>query len=142
MTEEKLIHILRSASGIEPSEETRHRLHRLILSTPQRPATFALATKAKLVEYMTLGFALGLASLLLVTFVSGPPLWQKFLPASNSSQALRAEVENIDFTIQLKEAKYYNESAQEVASLLGEIDHESPTSRDSGVDEMLEKIIF
>ena len=142
MTEEKLIHILRSARGIEPSEETRHRLHRLILSAPQRPASFVLATRAKIVEYITLGFALGLASLLLITFVSGPPLWQKFLPASNSSQALRAEIENIDFTIQLKEAKYYNESAQEVATLLGEIDHKHGTNPDSQVDEMLEKIIF
>lgn len=136
--EEKISEFLKACRGIEPSGEFKERSRRLILATEPRRLNIFGIIKQELLENLKFSLALGLASVLVFIMFGGVNYWGNKKQASNlNGEELLSEVRNIDFQIQLGEARYFTESAEEIAALLGEI-----KETDDQIDAVLDKIIF
>lgn len=136
--EEKISQLLKACRGLEPSGEFRERSRRLLLTHKPRRLTVFEIIRQELVENLKFSLALGLGSLLLFIMLGGVSYFKGANGTVNLDSAeLLREVRNIDFQIQLGEARYFSESAEEIAVLLGEI-----KETDDQIDEVLDKIIF
>ncbi len=91
-------------------------------------------------ENLKFTISLSLATILIVAIFGGIASWKRFMsdPWTPETKELLTEAESLDFVIELGEARYFNESAEEIASLLGEI----RKSETKPVDTLLEQIIF
>ena len=123
--EEKIYKILKAGRSINPSEEFKTRSRRLIVTTPQNQPGIFYTIRNELLENFGFGLALGLASLLIFVILGGFSYFKTSFAPENITligEELIAEVENLDFQIQLGAAKYFEESAEEIAALLKEIE--------------------
>ena len=122
--EDKLLKILKKAKAIEPEEVFGARSRRLILAARQNQPGFLETVKIGLIENFKFGLALGLATILIIVIFGGFRYFENAAvteaPAAGG-QDLLAEVEKLDFQIQLDEAEYFTESAKEITALLKEI---------------------
>src|SRR3989344_699511 len=135
--EEKISKLLKICRGIEPSEEFKERSRRLILSAIPRRLSVLEIIKQELRENLKFSLALGLASLLIFIMLGGINWGNKKQVSNLESEELLSEIRNIDFQIQLGEAKYFTESAEEIAALLGDI-----KETDDQINTVLDQIIF
>ncbi len=141
--EQKILSLLKDACSIRPSEEFRARSRERILSAAQTPSLFH-SIRRELAENLTFGLALGMASIMLLVIFGGFTYWDRLFPGVSptlSAQDLMREAENLDFKIQLKEAKYLDTSAQQIGALLTEI-KEGDADENESVDDLLDKVIF
>jgi len=119
--EEKILQILKRGKGLSPDSDFKKRSYELILSLPQKPKTIFTFFKTEIRENLTFGLSLSLASVLLI-IIFGGSFWNN--PSQNNAAASRevvAEAERINFDIHLREARYFTESAEEVAAILDKI---------------------
>lgn len=131
--EEQILKILRQGRSIEPSGDFKERSRRLIFLAPQRkPSIFEMA-RASLLENFSLSLSLTLAAFMIFAIIGGFGYWNSGEDATAlNGQDIKAEAEKLDFQIQLKEAQYFTQSADEIAALLNEI--KRPESKPSGND--------
>ena len=135
MKEEELIEILKAARGIMPREEFRANLKAHIFNTPQKPPTLWNSLRHQLGENIKFGAALSLATLMLFVAFGSITHWSTIFQNKGpdfDNQELHAEASKLDFEIQLGEAQYFTESANEIAALLDEIDTASSAKNSSG----------
>lgn len=122
MIEDALKKALKAGRDIQPSEELRGRLSRLVTLSPQNKLGFFETLRFEFAENVSSSAALALASILVAVVVGGfTYLFGGGTGAIARDSALEAETENLDFQIQLKEVQYLNDSAAEITAYLEEI---------------------
>jgi hypothetical protein len=138
--EKTILKILKDARAIKPSKDFVERSHRLIIASSANRPSFLHIVKRELVENTKFGLALTLGTLLVFALFGGAAYFSASLleRAPAHGEGLIAEAEAVNFQIQLGEARYFNESAEEIAILLREI----KGSNGESVDELLDKLIF
>jgi len=119
MNEEKIIKILKEFSGIKPGEEFIKRSKPLILAVSPKPRLGGFG-------HLLLGFKTGpalVSAALFLLMVLGGYVYlnvgQKQL--ANFDDDLLVEAADLNFDIHLKEAKYFDESIKEVATVLEKV---------------------
>ena len=140
--EEKILTVLKEGCSVQPGEEFKERSRATILAAHQTPSMFH-TFRRELIEHLTFSMALGMASITLLIIFGGFSYWDTLFPGASpslSSQELTREAENLDFKIELKEAKYLNTSAQQIGALLNEIDEDSTQTQTT--DDLLDKAVF
>jgi len=135
--EEKISKLLKICRGIEPSGEFKERSRRLILTTRPRRLTVLEIIKQEVLENLKFSLALGLASVLVFIMLGGINRGNREQASNIGGAELLSEIRNVDFQIQLGEAEYFAESAEEIAALLGEI-----KETDDQINTVLDQIIF
>ena len=138
--EDKLLRILKQGQTIEPRAEFKERSRALIFKSALKQQGILATLANEIRENLKFGVALTLASFLIFAVLGGAiPVRNIFkgdTVALNGDELLK-EVENLNFQIQLGEAKYFNESALEIAAILGEIKNSEPE-----IDKLLNEVIF
>jgi|SRR3989344_6429803 len=114
---------------IKPEADFALTSRRIILSTTKKPH-YQILFKKQLQQTLILSAAMGMAVILLLVVgqVSSLPLdgLSPNLISSLNSKDLASEQQNLDFNIQLADAKYYKESTTQVTMILN-IDSDSNT---------------
>lgn len=120
--ESNLYKVLKKAHGIAPTHEFKERSKRLILASHQNEPSILNRIIIELKENITFSLALTLTTFLLFAIVGGTAYFTNRTGevASNGTE-LTAEAENLNFGIELGQARYFNESAEEITALLNEI---------------------
>ncbi|MEK9186313.1 MAG: hypothetical protein AAB885_01870 [Patescibacteria group bacterium] len=132
--------ILKSLHKIQPDLDYKATSRRLILVAPQSPK---LALRFGIFESFKLGAAITLASVLTFIVIGGISLFQftKVSPGSLTSfdsQDLTTEALSLDLKIQLGDAKYFDDSTQDVAAVLDKVSGDS----DKDIQKLLDEIIL
>ena len=119
MTEERLSKLIKAGAGLSPHRDFVERSRRLILTTPVNRSPLALL-RHELAQNMKFAFALSLASVIAFTVFGGFTYLRqgKLRPAAPD---LVREANNLDFQIRIGELKHFDDSAREIAGVLGEI---------------------
>lgn len=123
--DDKILKILKTGKLIEPSPEFKERSRRLLFAAPTPKKEYGFPAFFGLMENFRLRLALGTLGALLLA-VLGVNYWQTFNQPNLNGQALKHEVENLDFQIQLQEIEYFENSAKEIAVILDDIKRAEP----------------
>jgi len=140
MDEDRLIKILQTLRFIEPAKEFKENSRAIILALPKNKKP----SWRGMLEGFKLGTAIAFAAILLFLVFGGFSLFignfsSKMLTSFDENNLLH-EAANVDFKIQIGEAKYFDESAAQVAAVLQELsDHEQ---LDQKIKEKLEKLVL
>ncbi len=126
--EEKLAQFLKSLRVIQPDAGFRERARRVLFasaSAAEQPKSF----KRGFFEDVAFGSALVFSSVAFLIIFAGASLFSANRAGLSDLRQLNegvllSEAESLDFNIHLGEARYFEESAQEVAALLREISTE------------------
>jgi hypothetical protein len=124
--ENKLIKILKSLGNIiVPDEEFKKRSRRLILAI-EKQSHHIQSVKTRFWESLKFSGALAMATFLIFVIFGGLAVFKikNLSPAvltSFNEDNLLTESEEVDFQIELREIRYYERSAQEVAALFDEV---------------------
>lgn len=126
--EDKLVQFLKSLRVIQPDAGFRERNRRVLFasaSVERQPKSF----KRGFFEDVAFGSALVFSSVVLLLIFAGTSLFSANERARGDLKQLQegvilSEAESLEFSIHLGEARYFEESAQEVAALLREISEE------------------
>lgn len=116
--------LLRSLQRINPDASFVARSKAQILASSQETAPERMSVLTWLSTHQTAKIAIGLASIVIVTTVgisSYVGSNTRSLSRSFNSAALSQEADSLDFQIHIKEAVYYDETAQEMALALDKI---------------------
>lgn len=138
--ENEIIKILNSGRALKPAPEFIERSRRLILANFPKHGGFWISLKRELTANLKFGLALTLASFLIFMIMGGVLPVKNILSRTNTTLSgadLLAEVEKLNFQIQLGEAEYLSASAQEIAAILQELENS-----DSEINSRLDKNIF
>ena len=141
MEEQDFINAIRLCRSIEPSADFTNRSRRSVAALPQKRPTWFEVFRRELTENLKFSFSLAMASFILVAVFGGFAYWRNFIPGgrfTNESRELLSEAEQMNFGIELGEAKYFDESAKEITLLLGEI----RDPKQESVDDLFDQIIF
>lgn len=138
--EDKFLKILKQGRTIEPRAEFKERSRALIFKPGLKQHGIIATLVNEIRENLKFGVALTLASFFIFAVLGGAipikNIFKRDSVAFNGDELLR-EVENLNFQIQLGEARYFNESALEIAAILGQI-----KNSESEIDKLLNEIIF
>jgi len=136
--EDKISNILKKEGGINPSPDFTDRSRRLILEHGQRRPSFIYTLKHEFIENMKFGVALALATFLLFVIFSGFTYWGTLFPGATfeSGTELLEEAKQVSIQIEFQEAKYFDESEQEITAMLQGI-QDTETSIDTALDTLL-----
>lgn len=105
----------------KPAGDFQERSRRLILMAQQNKYNLGGVIRQSLFDFK-LTLALTMAGLLIIFIGSYSFFGSNLLTSRTANGAdVKIEYENLNFQIQLKEAKYYTESAKEIAAVLKEI---------------------
>lgn len=121
MIEDALKKALKNSKDIQPSDELRDRLSRLVTLSPQNKLGFLETVRYEFAENASFSAALALASILVAVAVGGFTYWSKGPGAVARNTEFEAETQALDFQIQLGEVQYLNDSAAEITAYLQEI---------------------
>ena len=113
----KLEDIFEGAKSIRPEASFVARSKSMLFSAPARTSIWEIIRRG-ITEPLTFGVTLALASVLLLFLFGGVAPWSA---GDQKNRELLSEAEQLNFQIQLNEAQYYTESADEVAAYLGEL---------------------
>lgn len=125
MMEDKLLKILKYFRNIQPDKNFAARSKQQLLSM-KKPSHHLATVKIGFFDSLKFSGALALASLLIFVLFGGLTFFsiQNISPTiltSFNDEKLLAESEAANIEIKLKEVRYYERSAQEVAALLDEV---------------------
>jgi hypothetical protein len=132
MEEQLLKNLLRPLRRISPESAYMTRSKQLIAMTRQEAAVAPIRSRLRkgIFESMTMTAGLALASLLLLVAVgslstlTGSNTNGK-VAASFNNDSLALEAQSADFTMQIQEISYFDESAKQVALVLDKISNET-----------------
>jgi hypothetical protein len=119
MNEEKIIKILKDFSAIKPDEDFVRRSRPLILANSPKPRLSGF--KQVLLGFKTGPVLIAAALLLLIIFGGYTYLNSNKTQLAGLDDDLLVESANLDFDIHLKEARYFDESIKEVATILEKV---------------------
>ena|SRR3989338_3246618 len=121
--EEEIFKLFKNKHEIKPDSEFLNRSKRLILMSHQNNQNIMRKFKNEFSNNLNLVLGLSLTVVVALITVGG----FIYLNTSNGGLAetfngnFKKEAEAVDFQIQLKEVKYFSDSAKEIAALLHEI---------------------
>ncbi|OGY64723.1 MAG: hypothetical protein A3I24_02545 [Candidatus Harrisonbacteria bacterium RIFCSPLOWO2_02_FULL_41_13b] len=135
--EDQIIKILQSAHKLEPDQAFKNRSRALILNLP-KPKKSIL--RFGIFESLQFGAAIGFATILLFVLAGGLTYFiarvSPTLLASFDEKGLLEEASGLDFRIQLGEAKYFDDSAQQIAAVLEEISKQNKKDKNSNSEDI------
>ena len=135
--EDQIIKILHSAHKLEPDQEFKKRSRSLILNLP-KPKNAIL--RLGIFESLQFGAAISFATILLFVLAGGLTYFiarvSPTLLASFDEKGLLEEASGLDFSIQLGEAKYFDDSAQQIAAVLEEISKNNKKDKDINFEDI------
>ena len=122
--EERLIKTLKSLNQIEPESNFSTLLKQQVFAAPQRNSRLPSFSRWAL-ESLKFAGALTLASLLIFAIFNGLLSFGNGVRSSAltslNKERMLAEAKNADFEINLREIRYYEHSAQEVAAVFDKV---------------------
>lgn len=123
MHEEQLKQFFRPGKHIQPSESFRAKSLGLILSRPQRQPTLLETIKREFFENIQLSLSLGLAAVFVFIALGSFSNWGSMFPgnAARTNNELLTEAASLDFQIELGQAEYLTQSADEIALMVESI---------------------
>jgi hypothetical protein len=119
--EDKIVKSLETLKAIEPRAEFAHISKMAILSAPKPAFDFRMLRKS-FWDHFRMGLGLMAASFIALLVIGTVVRWQQAENRAGLNDGkLLSEAKNFDVDIRLKEAKYFEESAEEVAVALQKI---------------------
>lgn len=135
--EDQIIKTIQSAQKLEPDKEFQKRSRALILNLP-KPKNSIL--RLGIFESLQFGVAISFATILLFVLVGGLTYFiarvSPTLMASFDEKDLLEEASGLDFRIQLGEAKYFDDSAQQIAAVLEKISKSNKKDQNSNSEDI------
>lgn len=140
--EENLKHLFSHARAVAPSLRFRERSLATILSEAHTPLSVMQRIRREFIENLTFGFAIGLAAIFIFVAFGGVSNWEQLIPGNDTrnNAELLSEAASLDFKIQLGEAAYFTQSAEEIAVMVQSLQNEESDRKE--LEALLQQVVF